>query len=191
MSAMNPFKFLGGLVLEIGAVIGVLAVLPAMGPQDSTANTSLTSEPNQVFFNAQSSRVYGEPALPRPAPPAVWQNDFAATPPPAQQRFVEDTLDFNSQRVLDAATRLTNRGDQLLPPELRVPRERIRDESPPIVREFAPATPATQPFNSTQNSYPAQRNLRAQSEPDRPSYYNPARNNPQPDARSHHYNDRY
>jgi|GEM_PF-4148853 len=133
MSTMNPLKFLGGLVLEVGAVIAALAILPGLGGSGlnftglGSANndrlvmpTAAGIIPNQVYFDAKSSRMVDEP---RQAPPAAWQNDFAPPPPATQQRYVENMLDHNSQRALDAAARIWTQGDRLLPPELRVRRE--------------------------------------------------------------------
>lgn len=133
MSTMNPLKFVGGLVLEIGAVIAVLAILPGMGSSEPSGLSSLSSAPlqsNQVYFDAKSSRVLGASEQ-RVAPPAAWQNDFAAAPPVNQQRYVEEMLDHNSQRALDAAARVWNQGDRLLPPELRVRREAAESAGAP------------------------------------------------------------
>ncbi|WP_254509422.1 hypothetical protein [Anatilimnocola floriformis] len=136
MTTMNPFKFVGGFVLEVGAVIAALAILPGLGGSNllnfgHASNGNLPSDrlaaqaeviPNQVYFSADSNRVMDQPQQ-RPTPPAAWQNDYAPTPPVAQQRFVENMLDHNSQRAMDAAARLWNQGDRLLPAELRVRRE--------------------------------------------------------------------
>jgi hypothetical protein len=139
--SMNPFKYLGGLVLEIGAVIAALAFLPALGgspvdllPQPRSSSLA-PAAPNQVFFDAQSNRML-DTATRYPQPGrGAWQNDFAPPPPVAQQRFVEGMLDHNSQRALDTATRIWTRGDELLPPELRMRRE----ENPPLAtRELNP-----------------------------------------------------
>lgn len=143
MSTMNPLKFVGGLVLEIGAVIAVLAIIPGLGGSEAlrlsqngfSANSSMApnsfatspvtpaSLPNEVFFDAQSPRVLDNPNQQRPARPTAWQNDLVPPPPVAQQRYVEQMLDHNSQRALDAAARVWSQGDRLLPPELRVRRE--------------------------------------------------------------------
>ena len=140
MSTMNQLKFLGGLVLEIGAVIAVLAIIPGLGGSEAlrfsnagfNANSSLpansfatnsvaqTSLPNEVFFDGQSSRVLDNPNQDRSRPRSAWINDLVPPPPVAQQRYVEEMLDHNSQRALDAAARVWNQGDGLLPPELRV-----------------------------------------------------------------------
>jgi hypothetical protein len=136
MSSMNPLRFFGGMILEIGAVIAVLAMLPAVGSRDWQP-TSFSSEPkagpNQVFYDARSSRTL-EDSYPRVQPPAAWQSDLVSPPPAAQQRYVEDSLDNNGQRVLEAAARLWQRGDQLLPPDLQVRREPTRAP----VSEFLP-----------------------------------------------------
>lgn len=143
MSTMNPLKFVGGLVLEVGAVIAALAILPGLGGwagSDSQKFSSTAAEsiiPNQVYFDANSSRVLDEPAQ-RATPPAAWQNDFAPAPPVTQQRYVENTLDHNSQRALDAAARLWNQGDRLLPPDLRVRRDAADDRAGEPLREYAP-----------------------------------------------------
>jgi hypothetical protein len=143
MSTMNPLKFVGGLVLEIGAVIAVLAIIPGLGgsealrfsnagfnansslPGNSFATNSVTpaSLPNEVFFDAQSSRVLDNPNQERGRPRSAWTNDLVPPPPVAQQRYVEEMLDHNSQRALDAAARVWNQGDRLLPPELRARRQ--------------------------------------------------------------------
>lgn len=127
MSTMNPLKFLGGMILEIGAVVAVLAMLPAMGTRGESAYSQsaypavpeMNSVSNQVFFDARSSRVVDDRST-HPPTRAAWQSDLIAPPPATQQRFVEDSLDHTSQRALDAAARLWNRGDRLLPPELQV-----------------------------------------------------------------------
>jgi hypothetical protein len=145
---MNPLKYLGGLVLEIGAVVAALAFLPALGgsPAEFFSPTSSPSGsrgpaygqalpnqaiPNQVFFDAQTPRVMDQAALNRQPVRGAWQNDFAPQPSAADQRFVESMLDHNSQRAMDTAARVWTRGDELLPPDLRVrgeanpPREMI------------------------------------------------------------------
>jgi hypothetical protein len=142
MSSMNPLKFFGGLVLEVGAVIAALAILPGLGglggSNPALSNTAAESIiPNQVYFDANSSRVMDEP-VPRTSPPAAWQNDYAPPPPVSQQRFVENTLDHNSQRALDAAARLWNQGDRLLPPDLRVRRDVVDDRGGEPLREYSP-----------------------------------------------------
>ncbi len=149
MSTLNPLKFVGGLVLEVGAVIAALAILPGLGGWvggDSQRFSSTAAEsiiPNQVYFDANSSRIIDEPT--RTSRPTAWQNDYAPTPPVTQQRFVENTLDHSSQRALDAAARLWNQGDRLLPPDLRVRREvpneqneQVVDRSVEPLREYAP-----------------------------------------------------
>jgi hypothetical protein len=142
MSTLNPLKFVGGLVLEVGAVVAALAILPGLGGlggnNSALSNTSAESIiPNQVYFDANSSRLVDEPT-PRTTPPAAWQNDYAPVPPVSQQRYVENTLDHNSQRALDAAARLWNQGDRLLPPDLRVRREVADDRSGEPLREYSP-----------------------------------------------------
>lgn len=139
MSA-NPMKFMGGLVLEIAAVIAVLSLLPAFGSRDPQA-TSLSqlqsALPNQVFFDAQSARVLDLPASRgvltsptstlepqvRSTPPAVWASDFSQPRSAPDQRFVEDMLDNTSQRAMDAAARVWDRGEELLPADLRARRQ--------------------------------------------------------------------
>jgi hypothetical protein len=136
MSTMNPLKFFGGMILEIGAVIAVLAMLPALGSRDAqypAAASFSESQPNQVFFDARSSRVVGN-VNEQPVPRAAWQSDLVSPPPVAQQRYVENTLDHNGQRALDAAARFWNRGDQLLPPDLRV-----RHDPAPPMNELVPS----------------------------------------------------
>jgi len=135
---MNPLKFVGGMILEIGAVIAVLAMLPAFGSRDAQypAASFTESQPNQVFFDARSSHVVGN--LNEPTPRAAWQSDLVSPPPVAQQRYVESTLDHNGQRALDAAARVWNQGDQLLPPELRVRREPESQYSAPS--HYSPRT---------------------------------------------------
>jgi hypothetical protein len=149
MSTMNPLKFAGGMILEIGAVIAVLAMLPAMGNREAaySATPEVSDSPNQVFFDATSSRVV-DSARSSSQQTKTWQSDLVPLPPIAQQRYVENTLDHNSQRALDAAARIWNQGDRLLPPELRVRRE------PDVVS-------------------PLERRAPTWSEP-RPSYYAPA-----------------
>jgi hypothetical protein len=147
----NPLKYLGGLILEIGAVVAALAFIPALGgvpaqfimpasaqPQGLGPVSQHPAIPNQVFFNARSDRLLDSAARQGESVRTPWQNDFAPQPSVAEQRFVETMLDHNSQRVLDSAVRLWNQGDELLPPELRV----RRGANAP--REFAPASaPAT------------------------------------------------
>ncbi|QDU30920.1 hypothetical protein ETAA8_60730 [Anatilimnocola aggregata] len=148
----NPFKFLGGMVLEIAAVVAVLALLPALGSREkqATALSQLSSAiPNQVFFDAKSARtldlipptqvphdqpVQSQYAPARSTPPAVWASDFSRPAPVAQQRFVEEMLDYNSQRAMDVATRVFQRGEELLPAELRVARQPA-NEIPRLVPE--------------------------------------------------------
>lgn len=141
---LNPLKYLGGLVLEIGAVVAALAFIPALGgspaeffPPGSSQSSRLGPHsesviPNQVFFDAQSTRVMDQAALHRQPARSAWQNDFAPPPSVADQRFVENMLDHNSQRAMDTALRAWNQSDELLPPDLRVRRE----ASPP--RELVP-----------------------------------------------------
>lgn len=142
---MNPLKYLGGLVLEIGAVVAALAFIPALGgspaeffqpgsTQSRTFGSPLSDPtfPNQVYFDAQSTRVMDQAALNRQPVRSAWQNDFAPPPSAADQRFVENMLDHNSQRAMDTALRAWNQSDELLPPDLRVRRE----ASPP--RELVP-----------------------------------------------------
>jgi hypothetical protein len=140
MSTLNPLKFVGGLVLEVGAVVAALAILPGLGGWGSSDNrlSNASAEsllPNQVYFNADSSRVLDEPAQ-RTAPPVAGQNDFAPPPPLTQQRYVENMLDHNSQRAIDAAARLWNQGDRLLPPDLRVRRDLADDQTGEPLREI-------------------------------------------------------
>jgi hypothetical protein len=143
MSTLNPLKFVGGLVLEVGAVIAALAILPGLGgwagsdPMKLSNTAAESIIPNQVYFDANSSRVMDDPTQ-RTSPPAVWQNDFAPPPPMTQQRYVENTLDHNSQRALDAATRLWNQGDRLLPQDLRVRRDVVEDRTSEPLREYTP-----------------------------------------------------
>lgn len=159
----NPFKFMGGLVLEIAAVVAVLSLLPAFGTRDPQAvslSQSATAVPNQVFFDAQSARrldlvptaqpmpmtsplltpppaaslspapaLQGNDFSARPTPPAVWSSDYAPRPSAADQRFVEDVLDHSSQRVLDTAARVFERGEELLPTDLRA-RPQAANEAP-------------------------------------------------------------
>src|SRR4051812_17722482 len=110
MSTMNPLRFLGGMILEIGAVVAVLAILPGMGsrevvnPYATNSNGAPYNEiPNQVFFDARSSRLVDDPGRP-PQPSGFRQNELIPVPPVSQQRYVENSLDYNSQRALDAAT---------------------------------------------------------------------------------------
>lgn len=189
MSTLNPLKFVGGLVLEVGAVVAALAILPGLGglgaSNPSLSNTSAESIiPNQVYFDANSSRMIDEPT-PRTSAPAAWQNDYAPAPPVAQQRFVENTLDHNSQRALDAAARLWNQGDRLLPPDLRVrgdvaddrggeplreysPRAMMPRDTVPLQRELMPRTADYRVDNNAAAPAPA-----ASPEYRRPSYYAP------------------
>ena len=143
---MTPLRYLGGLVLEIGAVVAALAFIPALGGspaelfQPGPTQSSSFGPPssnqmisNQVFFDAQSTRVMEPAALNRQPVRSAWQNDFAPQPTVAEQRFVENMLDHNSQRAMDSALRVWNRGDELLPPDMR-----MRGEvNPP--RELVPA----------------------------------------------------
>jgi hypothetical protein len=211
MSTMNPLKFVGGLVLEVGAVIAALAILPGLGGSgltnfgqlSSTSNDRLAMQgtsadiiPNQVFFNADSSRMIDEPQS-RPTPsaysqqkPAAWQNDFAPAPPVSQQRYVENMLDHNSQRALDAAARLWTQGDRLLPQELRVRREMpnhqvpsnhqtagepIRQYQQPQVRQpepqqrYQPQPYQPQPYQPHSYQQPNSQQPRAVYSPDRES----------------------
>jgi hypothetical protein len=180
MSTMNPLKFVGGLVLEVGAVIAALAIIPGLGgsgltnfgqlssaPNDRLAMPAASADmPNQVFFSADSSRVIDEPAA-RPTPPAAWQNDFAPPPPVSQQRYVENMLDHNSQRALDAAARLWTQGDRLLPPELRVQRQPANPPAnQPSSRDYAgePVRQYQQPYQP-QPVYPQQRPAYSQQQP--------------------------
>jgi hypothetical protein len=122
------------MILEIGAVIAVLAILPGMGSREAaypspTAASSgrnggsfYSDVPNQVFFDARSSRLVDDPGRP-PQPSGIRHNELIPVPPVSQQRYVENSLDYNSQRALDAATRIWDQGDRLLPPELRVRRD--------------------------------------------------------------------
>lgn len=150
--SMNPLKYLGGLVLEIGAVVAALAFIPALGGSPAPiqylqpASAPSLSGPistNQVYFDAQSTRVLDPAALARqPANPpqrarTAWQNDFAPLPSPAEQRYVEQMLDHNSQRAMDTALRVLNRGDELLPTDLRMRRE----EAPPSQLQLQPRQP--------------------------------------------------
>ena len=162
--SMNPLKYLGGLVLEIGAVIAALAFLPALGgspaalftpASQSTQLAPATS--NQVFYDAQTTRVMNPAALDQQPARTAWQNEFAPQPNVAQQRFVEGMLDHNSQRAMDTAARVWNRGDELLPPDLRVR------------REVSPPAPSVLPISPL----PPQE-LRLQESPP-PSYYAPRR----------------
>ena len=161
MSTMNPLKFVGGLVLEIGAVIAVLAILPGFGSSEPSLPLSSLAPavPNQVFFNAESSRVLDNAPRRNPAPPAAWQNEFSPPPPREQQRFVEGMLDHNSQRALDATARLWNQGDRLLPPELRVRREPIIEpiETPRLLTPAALRELPRPSYYAPPSNYSAQR----------------------------------
>lgn len=209
MSSMNPLKFLGGLVLEVGAVIAALAVLPGLGGwanSDSLKLSNTAAEsviPNQVYFDANSSRLVDDP-LQHTSPPAAWQNDFAPAPPVPQQRFVENTLDHSSQRALDAAARLWSQGDRLLPADLRVRREPmdVRNDEPrnmasrnsePLREYMLQDQPRDLPrsadyreegsFGPSQPAYSQQQPLPLEYR--RPSHY------AQPSAPRHEYTPRY
>lgn len=191
MSTMNPLKFMGGLVLEIGAVIAVLAIIPGLGgseslrltgantsPASSFANNSLAPMTNQVFFDAQSSRVLDEPNQQRTA----WQNDLIPPPPAAQQRYVEEMLDHNSQRALDAATRLWTQGDRLLPPDLRVRREAADQHAGEPIRDLSQRRPAfraddNRADNEIVPEYVVPPAV-AEQNYNRPSHYAPPQNRP-------------
>jgi hypothetical protein len=153
--SMNPLKYLGGLVLEIGAVVAALAFIPALGgsPADffqPAASRSPALGPahsnqpfaNQVYFDAQSTRVMDQAAFNRQPVRSAWQNDFAPPPTVADQRFVESMLDHNSQRAMDTALRVWNRGDELLPSELRTRREAAPPQQLNPPREFSPPVAA-------------------------------------------------
>jgi len=150
----NPFKFLGGMVLEIAAVVAVLALLPTFYSESATTSVSQLSSitPNQVFFDAKSPRNFDLTSTGQSTPPAVWGSDFARPASPQQQRFVEGVLDHNSQRAMDVAARVWQRGDELLPTDLRVQRQaaneapRLSPQSNYAARNYA-------------NNYDAQRDL--------------------------------
>ena len=205
MSTLNPLKFFGGLVLEVGAVVAALAIIPGLGGglphfgQTTPDRISLEAPsnqrppvaqadqiPNQVFFSADSSRMMDQPQA-RPTPPAAWQNDYAPAPPVTQQRYVENMLDHNSQRAMDAAVRLWSQGDRLLPQDLRVRRDQPNNGQPVN----------NQPINNTlnNNQYAGEpvRQYQQPQQPQRvaqPNYSQPTYSQPQQPPRSAYAMDR-
>ncbi|WP_425615919.1 hypothetical protein NA78x_005854 [Anatilimnocola sp. NA78] len=158
MSA-NPFKFLGGMVLEIAAVVAVLAMLPTFSstffwsgePQATSLSQLPEVTPNQVFFDARSARKF-DLGSSQSTPPAVWASDFARPVSPQQQRFVEGVLDHNSQRAMDVASRVWERGDAMLPADLRVQRQAANE-----IPRLAP--PRNEAVRNYATNYDASREL--------------------------------
>jgi hypothetical protein len=134
MSTMNPFKFVGGMLLEIGAVIAVLAMLPALGAHDPFGSSAPTAAQgiDQDFFEPNSLRLYSEGDG---REPLITQDRDA--------RY--DGYRSAAQRVVPTFSMPTRQPDfsrdagprerfEPLPPQ---PRERYVHEAQPVVRDFA------------------------------------------------------
>lgn len=100
MSSSNPFGFVGGMFLEIGAVVAVLAMLW----QPSAGDTRPTLEPD-FFAQQQPVRFTAMP---------VAQPAFPQQPPAYQQQAWRE-----SERLLPAAPPMWDRGSLNSSLELR------------------------------------------------------------------------
>jgi hypothetical protein len=124
MSATNPFKFVGGLLLEIGAVIAVLALLPAFSARDPFG------------LSTPASSALSTPAAARAA------DDFFA--PNSLRMLDERNLRERPSPAYTAPARQPDYSRQAPPPAF--PREAYVHEARPLVRDFAPEPRTTQSF---------------------------------------------
>ena len=146
MSSSNPFGFVSGMFLEIGAVVAVLAILW----QPSAGDTRPAVQPD--FFASQPVRFTASPAAqhePAARTALVREEVFAYRPLPVEQPAYAQQPWRDNERLLPSAPPSWERYPQEMPQENRVATAQpyvrtIASDRPMLARqpqrEYAPAT---------------------------------------------------
>lgn len=141
MSATNPFNFLGGLILEIGAVIAVVALLlPFNNVDPGTTFNQPTPTRNAVYYGSQH-------------PPL---SNYAAFRPSLIERepaFRSEPLDVEQRFAPSPPHQNTWVNDRLLPPAPANYVPRTAEAQPRIRSEFNSSAPSYRTADARAEGY--------------------------------------